>query len=161
MTSPFVINSINMFSSWTFNLPKNHECTICRCSLNGPSLYNQDKGMDSYVVSGVCQHSFHYECIKPWVDKNKYCPLCSQVWQYQQPTSKINIIGELPPNKKAKNMLNNIANVDIYKYDSLNQIPQVENNAEQNQDPSYFTMVPNQIGGFGNSMNVYSFALPK
>jgi hypothetical protein len=84
MTSLFEIKSINVFSSWVFNLPKNNDCTICRCNLNVPSLYNQEKGTDSYVVSGVCQHSFHYECIKPWTDKNKHCPICAQLWQYQQ-----------------------------------------------------------------------------
>jgi hypothetical protein len=80
--SPFVIKQINMFSGWVYNLPKNNECTICRCNLNTPSLYNQEKGIDSYVVSGVCLHSFHQECIKPWVDKNKHCPICSVQWQY-------------------------------------------------------------------------------
>ena len=69
--SPFVIKQINMFSGWVYNLPKNNECTICRCNLNTPSLYNQEKNIDSYVVSGVCLHSFHDECIKPWVNKNK------------------------------------------------------------------------------------------
>ena len=85
MNSPFEIKSINMFSSWIYNLPKNHDCTICRCNLNIPSLYNQEKGIESYIVTGTCQHSFHYECIKPWVDKNKHCPLCAQPWQYLQP----------------------------------------------------------------------------
>jgi DeoR/GlpR family transcriptional regulator of sugar metabolism len=90
MTSLFEIKSINVFSSWVFNLPKNNDCTICRCNLNVPSLYNQEKGTDSYVVSGVCQHSFHYECIKPWTDKNKHCPICAQLWQYQQMTNDYN-----------------------------------------------------------------------
>jgi hypothetical protein len=78
----FQIKSINLFSSWAYNLPKNTDCTICRCNLNIPSLYNQEKGIDSYVVSGTCNHSFHYECIKPWVDKNKYCPICFSEWNY-------------------------------------------------------------------------------
>jgi len=80
--SPFVIKQINMFTGWVYNLPKNNECTICRCNLNTPSLYNQEKGIESYIVSGVCLHSFHQECIKPWVDKNKHCPICSAQWQY-------------------------------------------------------------------------------
>jgi hypothetical protein len=84
MTSLFKITSVNLFSSWVFNLPSNEDCTICRCSLNGPSLYNQEKGIDSYVVTGICTHAFHYECIKPWTDKNKHCPICANVWQYQQ-----------------------------------------------------------------------------
>lgn len=98
MSSPFMIKDINMFSSWTFNLPKNNECTICRCSLNIPSLYNQEKCCDSYVVTGKCQHSYHYECIKPWVDKNNHCPICAQPWMYQQQLPTIPILPSIIPN---------------------------------------------------------------
>lgn len=82
MEEPIKIKSINLFSSWVYNLPKNTDCTICRCNLNLSSLYNQEKGIDSYVVSGACNHSFHYECIKPWVEKNHYCPICFSEWQF-------------------------------------------------------------------------------
>lgn len=98
MSSPFMIKDINMFSSWTFNLPKNNECTICRCSLNIPSLYNQEKCCDSYVVTGKCQHSYHYECIKPWVDKNNHCPICAQPWVYQQQLPTTPILPSIIPN---------------------------------------------------------------
>ena len=40
------------------------------------------KCIDSFVVTGKCGHSFHFECIKPWVNKNNHCPLCSQMWEY-------------------------------------------------------------------------------
>jgi hypothetical protein len=83
MSTKFVVNEIKIMSSWGYNLPSNTDCTICRCSLNTNSLYHQDKGMDSYVVDGTCGHSFHYECIKPWVDKNKHCPICSAQWNYR------------------------------------------------------------------------------
>ena len=105
MTSSFDIKHINLFSSWVYNLPKNTDCTICRCNLNVSSLYNQEKGIESIVVTGVCDHSFHYDCIKPWIEKNKHCPICSTVWQYQQKSiekepeknvKKINIIGNKP-----------------------------------------------------------------
>jgi len=84
MEEPIKIKSINLFSSWVYNLPKNTDCTICRCNLNLPSLYNQEKGIDSFVVSGTCNHSFHYECIKPWVEKNHYCPICFSEWQFNK-----------------------------------------------------------------------------
>jgi hypothetical protein len=111
MTSAFEIKSINVFSSWVFNLPKNNDCTICRCNLNVPSLYNQEKGTDSYVVSGICQHSFHYECIKPWTDKNKHCPICAQLWQYEQIPNDYN---NTDTNKKINilNEINNKMNID-------------------------------------------------
>jgi hypothetical protein len=84
LKSPFKIKEINMSSTWVYNVPKNNDCTICRCNLNTPSLYNHEKGIDSYVVSGQCLHSFHQECIKPWIDKNNHCPICSSVWQYNK-----------------------------------------------------------------------------
>jgi hypothetical protein len=83
MSTKFQVNSIKIFSSWGYNLPSNIDCTICRCNLNCASIYNQDKGTDSFVVEGTCGHSFHYECIKPWVDKNKHCPICSTNWVYR------------------------------------------------------------------------------
>ena len=129
MTSPFEVTSINLFSSWVFNLPKNQECTICRCNLNTPSLYNQEKGIDSYVVNGICQHSFHYECIKPWTDKNKHCPICAQLWQYQQlphdftdEKESINIVNEINNNiivNKKINIINQKNKDDSYKSDKI------------------------------------------
>lgn len=83
MSTKFVVNEIKIMSSCGYNLPSNTDFTICRCSQNTNSLYHQDKGMDSYVVDGTCGHSFHYECIKPWVDKNKHCPICSAQWNYR------------------------------------------------------------------------------
>ena len=80
MTSPFIIKTVNMFSSGVLNIPTNIDCTICRCNLNVPSLYNQEKGVDSVIITGKCQHSFHQECIKPWINKNKTCPICFQIW---------------------------------------------------------------------------------
>lgn len=82
MLSSITIKSVNLFSSGVYKLPKNQECTICRCNLNSQSLYNQEKCIDSIVCTGSCGHSFHSECIKPWINKNKHCPLCSCVWQY-------------------------------------------------------------------------------
>lgn len=119
MSSLFSIKSIDMVNSWTYNLPKNTECTICRTSLNCPSLYNQDKGLDSFVVSGVCGHSYHYECIKPWVEKNKYCAICMQEWKYETtPKTEIKDIKIKDINKSdnisglIKHLKSNITNLE-------------------------------------------------
>ena len=78
MQSPFTIKEINLLSSSIHNLPANNDCTICRCNLNIPSLYNQEKYKKSDIIIGKCQHSFHSECIHPWLNINKHCPICSQ-----------------------------------------------------------------------------------
>lgn len=83
--SKFTINRVRLLNTWGYNLPSNTDCTICRCNLNTPSLYNQDKGVDSIIVDGICGHSFHDECIKPWINKNKHCPICSSVWNFKKP----------------------------------------------------------------------------
>ena len=75
------INKINLVSMWNYNLPSNNDCTICRCNLNDNSLYNQEKGKDSNIVQGLCNHSFHEECINPWIMKNNHCPICSIRWK--------------------------------------------------------------------------------
>jgi RING-box protein 1 len=80
MSSKFIINHIKVMSSWGYNLPSNTDCTICRHNLNEPSLYNHDKGIDSQVQKGSCGHSFHCECIQPWVNKHKTCPICFSNW---------------------------------------------------------------------------------
>ena len=28
------------------------------------------------IVGLPCKHFFHFNCLKPWVDKQHYCPLC-------------------------------------------------------------------------------------
>lgn len=113
--SPFIIDKLNLVSTWVFNLPKNTECTICRCSLNGPSLYHQEKGKDSYVVSGMCQHSFHDECIKPWVQKNKFCPICTQKWEFLQ-SRQTEIVEK--PKSKVNTKINFLKDEDV---ESLNK----------------------------------------
>lgn len=80
--SPFKIKSINMLSTSVYNLPCNTECTICRCNLNNPSLYKNiyDGLLKSNISIGKCSHSFHTECIDPWIKKNSHCPICIQTW---------------------------------------------------------------------------------
>jgi uncharacterized protein (DUF2225 family) len=80
MSSKFIINDIKILSSWGYNLPSNTDCTICRYNLNSKSLYKQNTEDDSYVITGTCGHSFHYECINPWINNHKTCPICFADW---------------------------------------------------------------------------------
>ena len=104
--SRFIIESINIISNWGYNLKTNTDCTICRCSLDTASLYNQDKGIDSKIITGICGHTFHEECINPWIHKNTNCPICSLKWV----TSKI--INNLD-NISLQNMKSNLTSPSV------------------------------------------------
>lgn len=73
----FIIDDIKIIGGWKYILPSNTECSICRASLNSNSLLNNDD-TESNIVTGLCSHTFHEECIKPWLKNNKHCPLCSK-----------------------------------------------------------------------------------
>ena len=77
------IKSINIISSWSYNMEKNTECTICRQSLNTQSLYALESGTESIVKTGICGHMYHMECIEPWLKTNLKCPICSVKFVYK------------------------------------------------------------------------------
>jgi len=90
-TDKFTINNITIMNSWIHNLSSNVDCTICRCNLNTNSLYNQEKGIDSIIIKGACGHSFHNECIDPWIKKNNYCPICYSAWCKAESSNNIQL----------------------------------------------------------------------
>ena len=49
-----------------------------------PLVAKTSNGIDSFVVTGLCGHSFHYDCIDPWIKTNKFCPICSSIWNYKK-----------------------------------------------------------------------------
>jgi hypothetical protein len=78
--SKFEISNIKILSAWCYDLKSNQDCTICRCNLNCSSIYANEKGIDSVIVSGVCSHTFHNECISSWIQINNVCPICFVKW---------------------------------------------------------------------------------
>jgi hypothetical protein len=88
--SKFKINKLTLLNTWCYNLKNNTDCTICRTNLNCNSIYAEEKGIDSYVVSGMCGHSFHKECIENWLkpsnsfSNSRHCPICSTTWVYKK-----------------------------------------------------------------------------
>jgi RING-box protein 1 len=71
---------MNIISSWSYVSDKNTDCTICRQSINADSIYAIERGIKSHVISGRCGHIFHNECINPWLNTNKRCPICSETY---------------------------------------------------------------------------------
>jgi len=84
MNNKFKIINVRLLNTWCYNLNNNTDCTICRTNLNENSIYAQEKEDNSIIVMGVCNHSFHHECIDPWIKKNPHCPICFSKWEYKK-----------------------------------------------------------------------------
>ena len=74
-----VINS-TVFCTKNINKYKNDDCTICRQSLNDDSIYSKEQNKCSTITTGNCGHSFHTECIEPWLKQYNKCPICAEVF---------------------------------------------------------------------------------
>ncbi|WMV60242.1 hypothetical protein MTR67_053627 [Solanum verrucosum] len=46
---------------------ENSDCSIC---------IEEIKHMEMIFIFPICCHRFHYACIRPWLEKNRTCPLC-------------------------------------------------------------------------------------
>lgn len=46
------------------------DCAICLCSME------VGEEMIALPCQLIVNHSFHSECIKPWISKNRTCPVC-------------------------------------------------------------------------------------
>lgn len=76
----YKLNSVKMLNASVLNLAGSTICSICRENLNNNSISATDKNMESSVEIGICNHSFHEECINPWIKINNKCPTCSTPW---------------------------------------------------------------------------------
>ena len=68
MYKDYWLNKLDEKSVSTSNL--NASCPIC-LSEDMDGLKQKDK-----LIVTQCKHLFHYECLQPWYEKNKNCPLC-------------------------------------------------------------------------------------
>lgn len=50
------------------HIDKESQCSVCM----------EDFALDESVLSLVCQHLFHKDCIKPWLELHNTCPICRQ-----------------------------------------------------------------------------------
>ena len=83
-TKRFEIIKTEMICSWSYNLKKNNDCPICYNNLSASSVPCLQKGTDSSLRMGMCGHTFHSDCIGPWLRNNNRCPICSCNWEDQR-----------------------------------------------------------------------------
>jgi E3 ubiquitin-protein ligase RBX1 len=77
--SLFEINNVKLVTSWSHVLTCNTDCTICRKSLNTYSIFAKDMKLEEInIITGCCGHSFHKECLEPWLKTQNKCPICSK-----------------------------------------------------------------------------------
>jgi hypothetical protein len=109
----FTITGINTVNTFILKLNDNKtkknldlKCIICQGFINESSPNYIDVNKESDVVTGLCGHSFHHDCIMLWTNHNEICPLC---------TDKKFVIMKI--DKKSKDSDNNL--VDIGGIDGL------------------------------------------
>ena len=77
----FEIKSHTIFCTRVYD-HKNNDCTICRQSLEDDSIYAKEENyISTLVTNSICGHTFHEECIKPWLQKYNKCPICAVKWE--------------------------------------------------------------------------------
>lgn len=77
-----VINRLHLKYAWRWRV-KDEICLICQQEFN---IACQSCSHPTRCVpcSGYCNHSFHYHCIKEWLENSKNCPLCRAKWVYRK-----------------------------------------------------------------------------
>jgi hypothetical protein len=78
------INDSKLFASFYYPNITNDTCTICRVSLQGESIYEDNKKYNdnvekkNVILIGNCGHAFHEICMNKWQTNNIKCPVCSE-----------------------------------------------------------------------------------
>ncbi len=52
------------------------DCFICSKEIKKSKLEEESAGVRIFKVTLYCDHSYHYNCITSWMEKNSKCPLC-------------------------------------------------------------------------------------
>ena len=64
-------------------------CAICRENVTDKCIKcNNDITKKCYSILGICNHSYHYCCIKTWTNGlssiSQKCPLCNNKWEIKR-----------------------------------------------------------------------------
>ena len=55
----------------------NQDCPICLSNFAGsPNDVEDVDSSDKLVIKLKCNHCFHKECLREWLEKNQTCPVC-------------------------------------------------------------------------------------
>ncbi|ODV75986.1 anaphase promoting complex subunit 11 [Cyberlindnera jadinii NRRL Y-1542] len=78
------IRKWNGVAIWSWDVPKEEVCGICRTSFDMTCSSCKFPGDQCPLVLGVCTHRFHTHCIEKWLEvetSKNLCPMCRQWFQ--------------------------------------------------------------------------------
>jgi anaphase-promoting complex subunit 11 len=72
---------------WSWNVPNEEDCGICRVSFDGTCPSCKYPGEGCPLVVGECTHRFHLHCIVRWLEvksSKNLCPMCRQPFKIKE-----------------------------------------------------------------------------
>ncbi|CDR36336.1 CYFA0S01e00628g1_1 [Cyberlindnera fabianii] len=81
------IKSWKGVATWSWDVPKEEVCGICRVSFDGTCPTCKYPGDECPLVVGECTHRFHVHCISKWLNvetSKNLCPMCRRRFQTKQ-----------------------------------------------------------------------------
>lgn len=120
----FVIEDYKIVGQWSFN-SSSTTCGICRNELTETSIEEQSNGnyTNTTILTGICSHSFHHDCIMKWTKQHDNCPLCSNHWDIQSAdviSDELHIVSEQKENIQ-QSSCSSVSMVQINDYELLFQ----------------------------------------
>jgi len=78
------INKLNLLGTWKYNIIAD-TCAMCRNNLLNQCLECESNSsiVECQIVTGKCEHSYHYHCISKWLKQRNVCPLDNIKWAYK------------------------------------------------------------------------------
>lgn len=120
----FVIEDYKIVGQWSFN-SSSTTCGICRNELTETSIEEQSNGnyTNTTILTGICSHSFHHDCIMKWTKQHDNCPLCSNHWDIQSAdviSDELHIVSE-QKQVEEQSSCSSVSMVQINDYELLFQ----------------------------------------
>ena len=81
----FIELGLSSISSSEIKASDYQDCPICLNQFQSATCCtaSESKGEDKGVSIKACGHTFHYSCLKTWLEKQRTCPMCRhELFQY-------------------------------------------------------------------------------